>query len=106
MHTMTHAIRMLSSQPWVERLGWTLIDFLWQGVAIAALYAAARIRLARKSSPNTRYILACAALAAMVAAPLVTYSVMRPSGEVAVPADRTATIPSAAFPVALSLPPS
>ena len=81
MHTMAHAIQMLSSQPWVERLGWTLIDFLWQGVAIAALHGAARLRLARTSSPNTRYILACVALAAMVAAPLVTCSVMRPSGE-------------------------
>ena len=37
-----NAIQFLSSQPWVERLGWTLVHFLWQGAAIAALYAAAR----------------------------------------------------------------
>ncbi len=31
-----NAMQMLSSQPWVERLGWTLVHFLWQGLAIAA----------------------------------------------------------------------
>ncbi len=37
-----NAMQMLSSQPWVERLGWTLVHFLWQGLSIAFLYAAAR----------------------------------------------------------------
>ena len=71
---------MLSSQPWVERLGWTLIHFLWQGLAIAVLYVDARGGvMARWSSPHARYLLACAALAAMMAAPLVTWELMRPS---------------------------
>jgi uncharacterized protein (TIGR03435 family) len=70
-----NAIQLLSSQPWVERLGWTLVHFLWQGVLIAALYAAAR----RSARPNTRYILACVALAAMTASPVITWSLMRPS---------------------------
>ena len=74
-----NAIQILSSQPWVERLGWTLVHFLWQGLSIAVLYAAARRGVARTSSPNTRYLLACAALAAMTAAPLVTWALMRPS---------------------------
>jgi len=30
-------IHVLSSQPWVERLGWTLVHFLWQGLLIALL---------------------------------------------------------------------
>ena len=72
-------MQILSAQPWVERLGWTLVHFLWQGLAIAALYAAARRAMARRSSPNARYLLACAALAAMMAAPLATWVVMRPS---------------------------
>jgi uncharacterized protein (TIGR03435 family) len=72
-------IHLLSSQPWVERLGWTLVHFLWQGLSIAALYAAARRVVAGRVSPNTRYLLACAALAAMMAAPLVTWRLMRPS---------------------------
>jgi uncharacterized protein (TIGR03435 family) len=74
-----NAIQMLSSQPWVERLGWTLVHFLWQGLSIAVLYAAARRGMARRASPNTRYLLACAALAAMLAAPLMTWGLLRPS---------------------------
>ena len=30
-----NAMQILSSQPWVERLGWTLVHFLWQGLSIA-----------------------------------------------------------------------
>jgi uncharacterized protein (TIGR03435 family) len=71
-------IHALSSQQWVERLGWTLVHFLWQGLSIAALYAAARRGLAGKSSPNARYLLACATLGAMMAAPLLTWRLMRP----------------------------
>ncbi|HLJ17191.1 MAG TPA: M56 and DUF3738 domain-containing protein [Bryobacteraceae bacterium] len=72
-------MQMLSLQPWVERLGWTLIHFLWQGFSIAILYAAARRHLAHSPSPNARYLLACAALAAMAAAPLITWELMRPA---------------------------
>ena len=71
--------QFLASQPWVERLGWTLLHFLWQGIVIAALHAVAPRWLARASGPNTRYVLACAALAAMMAAPVFTWSLMRPS---------------------------
>jgi uncharacterized protein (TIGR03435 family) len=70
-------IHVLSSQPWVERLGWTLVHFLWQGLLIALLYEAARRGVARAWTANARYLLACAALTAMLAAP-VTWAVMRP----------------------------
>ncbi len=73
-----NAIPMLSSQPWVERLGWTLVHFLWQGLAITVLYADAR-RAMTRASANARYLLACAALAAMMAAPVATWVAMRPS---------------------------
>jgi uncharacterized protein (TIGR03435 family) len=73
-----NAIRLLSAQPWVGRLGLTLLHFLWQGVAIAAIYAAAR-RWTARSSANARYIFLCAALMAMAAAPIATWSVMRPA---------------------------
>lgn len=63
------AIQFLSAQPWVERLGWTLVHFLWQGALIAAMYAAAR----RSRTVQFRYVLACIALAAMVMAPIVTF---------------------------------
>ncbi len=71
-----NAIQMLSSEVWVERLGWTLVHFLWQGLAIALLYAAADRVMAHKCSPNGRYLLACAALVAMMAAPLTTWELM------------------------------
>src|ERR1017187_7806311 len=74
-----NAMQILSSGAWVERLGWTLLHFLWQGLAIGVLYGSARRAVARTWSPNARYLLACAALAAMMAAPLVTWGVIRPS---------------------------
>ena len=74
-----NALQMLSSEAWVARLGWTLVHFLWQGLAIALLYAAGRRMMMRRSGANARYLLACAALAAMVAAPLVTWSLMQPA---------------------------
>jgi uncharacterized protein (TIGR03435 family) len=72
-----NAMQMLSSEPWVERLGWTLVHFLWQGLSIALLYAATRRIVAHRSSPNGRYLLAGAALAAMMAAPLATWCLMQ-----------------------------
>jgi GWxTD domain-containing protein len=54
----------------IQRLGWALLHFLWQGSAIVILYALAR-RCARR--PQTRYVLACGALAAMMVAPALTF---------------------------------
>ncbi|HEY6340108.1 MAG TPA: GWxTD domain-containing protein [Bryobacteraceae bacterium] len=64
---------------WMQNLGWTLLHFLWQGTAIALLYAAARFVVAGRLSPQGRYILACAALSTMTAAPALTL-VMLSSG--------------------------
>ena len=54
----------------MERLGWTLVQFLWQGALIAGAYAAVR-RMTRAS--ESRYLLACGAMAAMMLAPLGTF---------------------------------
>jgi uncharacterized protein (TIGR03435 family) len=67
-------MQFLASQPWVERLGWTLLHFLWQGALLGAVYALAR----RSPRPNTRYVLACVTLATMMAAPPVTWTLLRP----------------------------
>jgi len=67
-----NAIQFLGAQPWVDRLGSTLLHFLWQGALIAAVYAVAR-RFAARSSPNVRYVLACAALALMAASVGLTW---------------------------------
>jgi len=68
------------NQPWVARLGWTLVHFLWQGILIAIIYAAARKAL-RQSQP--RYGLACVALVMLIAAPVVTFRVLAPDKSVA-----------------------
>lgn len=77
-------LSILAAQPGVARLGSTLLHFLWQGVAIAAVYALVRKRAAT-AAPNVRYLLGCAALAAMAAVPLVTWLALGPSS-VGVPA--------------------
>ena len=56
------AIQIMQAQPWVERLGSTLLHFLWEGVAIAAVYAVGRRWTERGVGPHARYIVACVAL--------------------------------------------
>jgi hypothetical protein len=82
--------QILAAQPWVERLGLTLLHFLWQGAMIVTIYAAARKWSTRTLLPNGRYLLACAALAAMAIAPLVTWTLLqhRPAPGVASPSRR------------------
>ena len=75
---MMNAIHLLSIQPWVERLGWTLVHFLWQGIVIALVYAAARGTLRESRSTQARYVVACAALALLLTAPVVTFRVLAP----------------------------
>lgn len=53
-------------------IAWTLIHFCWQAAAIAALYGAASLFLARRSS-HTRYVVALAALLLMLASAVVTF---------------------------------
>ncbi|HUI58288.1 MAG TPA: M56 family metallopeptidase, partial [Bryobacteraceae bacterium] len=89
-------IQILVSQPWVERLGMTLLHFLWQGLFIAILYAGARRISARWASPQTRYLLACGALAAMMAAPFVTWELMAPRDQGPEAVYRIAGTPQAA----------
>src|SRR5580704_4025296 len=61
----------------MHSLGWALLHFLWQGTALAAL-AAVLMSLCQRAS--TRYAVAVAALALMVAVPFVTFFVLIPSG--------------------------
>jgi len=70
----------LLNQPWTERLGWTLLHFLWQGILVAALYTLARALAGGRMSARGRYAIACAALLAMTAAPAVTYWWLGTSG--------------------------
>jgi len=60
------------SQQIVERLGWTLLHFVWQG-AIVAVALAIGLRLLRKSIATLRYLAGCGALVLIVLMPVVTF---------------------------------
>jgi beta-lactamase regulating signal transducer with metallopeptidase domain len=67
MTTLAHGI----SSELLQALGWTLLHFLWQGAALAALFAVANTVCRR---PTTRYALALITLASMMAAPVITFT--------------------------------
>jgi beta-lactamase regulating signal transducer with metallopeptidase domain len=54
---------MNTTPDFMNALGWSLLHFLWQGAAIAALAAALMVAFRK---PSTRYLLGLAALALMV----------------------------------------
>ena len=59
------------SQEIIQKLGWTLLHFVWQA-AVIALLLAILLRVLRKSTANLRYIIACLALALIVLLPAIT----------------------------------
>jgi beta-lactamase regulating signal transducer with metallopeptidase domain len=61
----------------MHSLGWTLLHFLWQGMALAAL-AAVLMSLCHRAS--ARYVLAVGTLVLMLAAPVATFFFLLPSG--------------------------
>lgn len=68
------ALEALSGPVW-QRLTWTLLHFLWQAAAVAALLAAVQW-LFRARQAGTRYALGLAAMAVMAVCPLVTYALL------------------------------
>ena len=70
---MSTFFHQLTDHPFTEVVGWTLVHFLWQGLAIAVVVAILLICL-RRASAATRYLLACGGLSLMAIAPLVTAS--------------------------------
>jgi hypothetical protein len=57
--------------PVFQALGWALVHFLWQGVIVAVVTRTALGAL-RGASSSTRYLVACAGLMLMAAAPVAT----------------------------------
>ena len=92
----------LLNQPWAERLGLTLLHFVWQGILLAALYALARTLAGSRIAARGRYAMACASLTAMMAAPACTYWWLGNAGQ-APPAGNAAAlrarqpVPAAAY---------
>jgi beta-lactamase regulating signal transducer with metallopeptidase domain len=68
MNSMTALSQWLSPQM-LHALGWALLHFVWQGAALAALAAVA---MAAFRNARTRYCVGVAALALMLAVPVVT----------------------------------
>src|SRR5271169_2466244 len=70
MAAMTTTLTHWFSPSAMQSLGWALLHFLWQGIALAAM-AAGAMALCRRAS--TRYLLGVGALALMLLAPLATF---------------------------------
>jgi len=68
----------------MRTLGWALVHFLWQGIALAAL-AAIGMELCRSAA--TRYVIAVGALVLMLASPVATFVALWQS-----PADRVTPV--------------
>ncbi len=68
-------LESILSQDMIQRLGWTLLHFVWQATAIAFLLAILLVAL-RKASSNVRDAVACVALGLIVLLPLVTMSLV------------------------------
>lgn len=62
----------LLQQPLVIALGWTLLHFLWQGAALAAIYAVLMLML-RAATPEARYRAALACLVMLALTPVATF---------------------------------
>ncbi len=62
----------------VDRLGWTLVHFVWEGAAVAALLALALL-LTRRSTPGLRYGLALGTLVVLAALPIATFWALAPA---------------------------
>ena len=72
----------LLSAAFIERLGWTLIHFVWQAAAVAVLLALV-LKTLRKRSASARYITSYLALMLIIALPLTTMALLEVSEPVA-----------------------
>ena len=93
MSTLAHGI----SPELLDSLGWTLVHFIWQGAALAALFAVAN---AVGRPARTRYAVAVVTLALMMAAPVVTFTKLRRPKDPAVGYGAHGTLARAVKPVA------
>ncbi len=73
---MTGFFDGLAASGVVYRLGWTLVHFVWEGAAAAALLAVALQWMGRRSA-NARYLVSVAGLVVMVLLPVMTFERVR-----------------------------
>lgn len=67
----------------VERIGWTLIHFVWEGLLVA-LVLAVGLFVARRKSANVRYGMACVALVLLATLPVATFFATQPAEPTAI----------------------
>ena len=65
------ALENILSHEFVQKLGWTLLHFIWQATVVALLVAIL-LRILRRFSANLRYVTTCLALGLIVLLPVVT----------------------------------
>lgn len=63
------------SEQTIRQIGWVLVHFLWQGCTVGAVLWAV-LKILTRASSNTRYFAACAGMALMMMAPVVTFTVL------------------------------
>jgi beta-lactamase regulating signal transducer with metallopeptidase domain/beta-lactamase class D len=68
-------MQIVETSALVHQIGWSLIHSLWQD-ALIVLLLAALLKLLSRAKPQSRYFIACVALAAMIILPVVTTCVL------------------------------
>ncbi|HXE52194.1 MAG TPA: M56 family metallopeptidase [Tepidisphaeraceae bacterium] len=68
LHVISEQVGNLDA---AERIGWVLVQSLWQGAMVALLLAIALAGLAKASS-RVRYAISCSAMLALIVLPLIT----------------------------------
>lgn len=68
-------MQMVETSVLVDQIGWSLIHSLWQD-ALIALVLATILKLLSRAKPQSRYFIACVALAAMIVLPVITTYVL------------------------------
>jgi beta-lactamase regulating signal transducer with metallopeptidase domain len=68
---MNAFIQNLATHPMLEVIGWSLVHFVWQAIAIALPVALILLCLSRRPA-RFRYLVACSGMALMAIAPAVT----------------------------------
>src|SRR6185312_8232277 len=71
-----NSLHWLFDSSLVQRLGWTLLHSIWEDAAVAVLLAAMLLAF-RRSNSQSRYLVGCAAMLMMLAAPLITFGLLK-----------------------------
>jgi beta-lactamase regulating signal transducer with metallopeptidase domain len=82
----------LFSEPWVQRLGWVLIHFLWQGWGVALLLAVA-LRFSTRASSHFRYVVIGSAFLLCAVLPVATWTILGLQAQSSVSPKPTPNIP-------------